>query len=435
MADIDDRWYRTDKATGERAPTARHGTNKRWDVRWRDDEGRQRHKAFERKKGPGGAESFLAQVTTDLERGTYIDPKARRTKFREYDEEWRLAQVHRPATSAKLETHLRRHIYPSFGHRALGSIRTTEVQAWVRSLELVLAPSTIRIVYFYLATILRAAVLDKKLPETPCIKIKLPEEEPEKVEPRATEEIEALIDAMPERYRALVILGAGSGLRQGECFGLEVSQIDFLRRELEVSQQLILVSGKPQIGPPKTKASYRTVPLPQVVINALAAHLAAFPPVEVELLDTTIKPVPKRRMVRLVFTSPAGLPLLRKRFSEVWRPAARTAGLPDATTFHDLRHYYASLLIRRNLSVKTVQARLGHKSAMETLDTYAHLWPDSEDQTREAIDAALRRPTSEVTALDDAANECAPDVRQAPSPAPLRSVCAGQSHNAGGVGL
>jgi hypothetical protein len=54
-----------------------------------------------------------------------------------------------------------------------------------------------------------------------------------------------------------------------------------------------------------------------------------------------------------------------------------------------LRHYYASLLIRHGESVKTVQARLGHASAVETLDTYSHLWPDSEDRTRDAIDSVL----------------------------------------------
>jgi integrase len=58
-------------------------------------------------------------------------------------------------------------------------------------------------------------------------------------------------------------------------------------------------------------------------------------------------------------------------------------------TFHDLRHYYASLLIRHNESVKVVQARLGHASAAETLDTYSHLWPDSEDRTRIAVDEVL----------------------------------------------
>lgn len=57
--------------------------------------------------------------------------------------------------------------------------------------------------------------------------------------------------------------------------------------------------------------------------------------------------------------------------------------------FHDLRHYYASLLIRHGASVKVVQARLGHKSAGETLDTYSHLWPDDDDRTRGAVDAVL----------------------------------------------
>ncbi|WP_423463725.1 tyrosine-type recombinase/integrase [Promicromonospora sp. MS192] len=71
--------------------------------------------------------------------------------------------------------------------------------------------------------------------------------------------------------------------------------------------------------------------------------------------------------------------------------AARAAlgDLPrGAMVFHDLRHYYTSLLIRRGASVKVVQARLGHKSAAETLDTYSHLWPD-DDRTRDAVDSVL----------------------------------------------
>lgn len=56
---------------------------------------------------------------------------------------------------------------------------------------------------------------------------------------------------------------------------------------------------------------------------------------------------------------------------------------------HSLRRYYASLLIRYGESVKTVQARLGHASAAETLDTYSHLWTDSDDRKRDAIDSVL----------------------------------------------
>jgi integrase len=111
----------------------------------------------------------------------------------------------------------------------------------------------------------------------------------------------------------------------------------------------------------------------------------------VEILDATHKPEPKSRQAALVFTTPAGVPVRRTRFSPIWRPAATTAGLGDGVTFHDLRHYYASLLIRHGESVKAVQRRLGHKSAVETLDTYSHLWPDSEDRTREAVDTVLGR--------------------------------------------
>jgi len=74
--------------------------------------------------------------------------------------------------------------------------------------------------------------------------------------------------------------------------------------------------------------------------------------------------------------------------------AVRTArgkvdGLPDGSRYHDLRRYFASLLIASGTDVKTVQARLRHASAETTLDTYGHLWPDRDESTRAAVDAVL----------------------------------------------
>jgi integrase len=139
-----------------------------------------------------------------------------------------------------------------------------------------------------------------------------------------------------------------------------------------VDRQLILVPGKePFLAPPKTASSHRIIPLPQMVVDALAAFPAGSD--------------------GFVFTTETGKPIRRTAFSaQVWRPAARAAALPPSETFHGLRHHYASLLIRHGESVKTVQARLGHASASETLDTYSHLWPDSDDRTREAVDEAWR---------------------------------------------
>jgi integrase len=78
----------------------------------------------------------------------------------------------------------------------------------------------------------------------------------------------------------------------------------------------------------------------------------------------------------------------------MWHRATLQASLPEWATFHDLRHFYASLLISRGCSVKAVQKRLGHQSAMETLDTYGHLWPDSDDETRNAVDQVLAALTA-----------------------------------------
>jgi integrase len=71
-----------------------------------------------------------------------------------------------------------------------------------------------------------------------------------------------------------------------------------------------------------------------------------------------------------------------------WRPACQKAGIPKGTGPHALRHHYASPLIKNGESVKTVSERLGHTNAAMTLNIYTHLWPDSEERTRAAVDRA-----------------------------------------------
>jgi integrase len=76
-------------------------------------------------------------------------------------------------------------------------------------------------------------------------------------------------------------------------------------------------------------------------------------------------------------------------------------GLPEEFSFHDLRHYFASLLIASGADVKTVQARMRHASARTTLDTYSHLWPDADDSTRAAVGAAIAARVESVEATAD----------------------------------
>jgi integrase len=193
---------------------------------------------------------------------------------------------------------------------------------------------------------------------------------------------------MPKRYRAAAVLAAGAGLRQGEIFGLAADRVDFLRRTITIDRQLVTLAGhKPYLAPPKTAASIRKVPLPDFVSAALSSHMATYPP----------------GLDGLLFTTTAGAAVPRNRFGEAWRAAVKRADVRVGLRFHDLRHYYASLLIRHGESVKVVQARLGHKNAAETLDTYSHLWPDSEDRTRSAVDDVLSATGTNLKSKLDAA--------------------------------
>src|SRR5437667_261241 len=90
---------------------------------------------------------------------------------------------------------------------------------------------------------------------------KLPVKPDARVEPLQREDVEALLEVLPARYRALAVVGAGAGLRQGEAFGLTVPNVDFLRgREIRVRQQLKhLAPDPPYLGRTKTPSSVRTV--------------------------------------------------------------------------------------------------------------------------------------------------------------------------------
>jgi integrase len=201
--------------------------------------------------------------------------------------------------------------------------------------------------------------------------VKLPPEEKRLVVPLSLDQVDAVAEVIGTQYRPLVILGTGAGLRIGEGLGLPVSAIDFLGRQLAVTQQTVTVRKVTTIAVPKTAASVRTVPLADSVLTELSSCIQARP----------------RFPGPLLVWDANGDPIPQNRFSTSWARAVARAGLPTGTRFHDLRHTYSSALISSGCSAKAVQAALGHKSAAITLNTYAHLWPSDEDRTRAAVEA------------------------------------------------
>ncbi|WP_430869213.1 tyrosine-type recombinase/integrase [Demequina aurantiaca] len=172
-------------------------------------------------------------------------------------------------------------------------------------------------------------------------------------------------------------------MRQGEVFGPFKDRVDFLRQRTVVDRQLTTVTaGAPNFGPTHDcRERAHVPPLLHVVADALLEHLARY----------------EYGRDGLIFTNDYGDPLRRSGFNTTWRRALTKADTEPAV-LHSLRHYYMSLQIRHSASVTVVQERLGHASASATLGTYSHLWPDSEDRTREAIDAALGESATRVLA-------------------------------------
>jgi hypothetical protein len=120
--------------------------------------------------------------------GQYVDPNAGKVTFRTYAEQWRAAQVHRPSSAAHVETMLRRHAYPTLGDRPIGAILPSEVQAWVKGLQL--APSTVGVVHSIVSSVMKAAVRDRRILANPCEGTRLPEVVRPKVVPPTTEQVE-----------------------------------------------------------------------------------------------------------------------------------------------------------------------------------------------------------------------------------------------------
>jgi integrase len=343
-----------------------------WLARWRDPAGAQRKKTFAKKSD---AERFVVTMEAGRLRGEYVDP-ADRTTVIEYARQWAAARPHRPSSARRVSSLIETHIASTrLGDRRLADVRPSEVQAWASDRARVLAPSTLRNLVSLLRSIYASAALDRLVGSSPVVRVALPRHERERVVPLTVEQVRTLADAMPARNRAMVVTQAGLGLRIGELLALRVQDVDFLRRTAQVEFQI--APGAKVRSDPKTPRSRRTIPLPQVVADALGAHLAGF----AAGADGSI------------FTTRTGAVYRHDYYgAQIFAAAVKRAELPAGTTTHDLRHHYASVLLAAGESVVAVAERLGHENATLVLKTYGHLMPDSEERTRRAVDDAWCAP-------------------------------------------
>jgi len=366
MARIKDLWFKT--VDGERVETARHGHGKRYLAVWTGADGREASAAFDRK---GEAARYGAAQETDALRGVGIDPKAARVTVAQWCDTWLTGYAtRRPSTVRQAGVHIAQ-ITAEFGTLQLGAVRPSQIKTWTSRLASDgAAPSYIYALHSRLSQIMGDAVEDGLLGKSPCSRRTSPGQAEQRPYAATTEQVWALYELMPDRARAGILLGAFAGLRSAEACGLRPGDVDFMRGVIRPAVQY-------PADPLKTETSKTPVPIARSMALELAAHVGRWPGAT-------------------VLTARSGEQLAPWALERALRGVrGEVDGLPGGFRFHDLRHYFASLLIADGCDVKTVQARLRHASAVTTLDTYGHLWPDRDESTRTAVEAVFKARTEQ----------------------------------------
>jgi integrase len=283
----------------------------RWRVRFTGPDGKEHSRSFARKPD---ADAFKDTTMADVRRGAWLDPDAGKITLRAYAKGWLSIQTFEASTREATEMRLRRHVYPVLGDYTLAQLAASPsvIQAWVAGLDVSEAYG--RVIFTTLATVLNAAVADRKITSNPCRErtVRRPKAATRKVEPWTAGQVAAARAALPERWRVLVDLGAGLGLRQGEAFGLAAGDVDFLRKVVHVRRQVRIVRAQLVFAEPKGGKT-RDIPLPESVALALAAHLAAHPARKVEL--PWKEPGGGPVAAELILTSATGLAVNRNKFN------------------------------------------------------------------------------------------------------------------------
>lgn len=333
-----------------------------WRARYRDGDGKEHSRHFRRKID---AQQWLDGVTASVVRGDYVDPKTAKLTVGEWCQTWLDGYgTNRASTVRQAKSHVK-HIVGAFGSRQISQLRPSEVRAWTVKLKADgYADSTVYALHSRLAQIMTDAVHDGIIPRSPVSRRTSPGAGKQRAYVATTDQVWALHDAMPESLRPAILLAAFAGLRVAEVAALRVDDVDFMRGIITPAIQY-------PAEPLKTEISKTAIPIPRDLANELNR-------------------VPAKWGSSTLVTTEFGRSIAPYTIEAAFRRARGSVdGLPAGFRFHDLRHYFASLLIASGLDVKVVQMRLRHASAKTTLDVYGHMWPDKDESARAAVQSVL----------------------------------------------
>lgn len=269
-----------------------------------------------------------------------------------------------PATRASYELAANNHILPFFGEQMIGDIDALAIRKWHNWMKAkATGLRTQENAHAVLSVCMNDAVRLGTIRDNPCRYVKRPKPDTEEIMPFTEDETKRIIKATEEnRIGCVYVMALRLGMRQGELFGLEWSHVDLQAGTLRIEQQAAEVNGKIHLRKPKTKASRRTLVLPDEVIEALNRRRIA------SLTEGLAG-------CEFVMPTNRGGVMRRSNFGQRhWKPLLDRLGIAHRG-FHHTRHTAATAMLSRNVPVHQVAGILGHATASTTLDVYAHYVP------------------------------------------------------------
>ena len=236
--------------------------------------------------------------------------------------------------------------------------------------------------YRLLKSIFNAAIADELLDRSPIKDKAATIVRSRKAQAATSEQVAALADQVPARYKAAVMVAAYGCFRQGELFALARKHYNAFNRTLTIERAVKRLQGKPAfIGSTKTIGSNRTIVLPKVAAEALEQHLAQFVGGDPE---------------SLIFTNGQGSLVTSSELCGWFIPARNRAGLPTLR-WHDLRSTGLTIAASTGASISALMNRAGHTSVRAAM-IYQKLTKADDQKIADSIDSQL--DTAKLYELD-----------------------------------
>ena len=380
-------------AIRKRAWTGPDGSPRQaWQVDYRDQAGKRRSKQFRTKKE---ADAYADQAKLEVRQGRHTHDRDSITVSIAADLWISAAEAEglERSTVKRYRELSRIYIVPKFGALKLSALTKAQVQDF--RLELLqahsrsMASKVIRALSAILNNAMEIGAVAQNVAAT--VKVGRVKREAEKIVVPERADLKALIKAASDTERPLILTAITTGLRSSELRGLRWRDIDLKAATVTVSQR---ADQWGEIGPPKSEAGRRTIPIPPELVAELKRWKLKSPPSKLGLAFPSKTGTPLRHnnfLRRVYFPLQVRAGLGVPKLDSAGEPIVDEEGalvLTGKYGFHALRHAAASGWIESRIDLKRLQVWIGHENIDLTLGTYGHLLADQERDAELALQAS-----------------------------------------------